>query len=220
MKRTALLLLLCPLAWAYGLEGRVTFLSGKADVKSAGKTSELKLGATVKEGDVVSTAANSKLGMQMSDGSSFLMSQRATLEIKTGSNYYQTDGAISMIFRKGGRDGGGKWAIKTPVVTAGVRGTGFTVEVMKGSARIVLFEGKVIMTDFIRETGLSKDPNLMMQDFLNDLEMNAGTAMKYDGADVVKEKIDMQKEPMKKLHDEHQEAEKSESWKKAAQSVK
>ena len=53
MKRTALLLLLCPLAWAYGLEGRVTFLSGKADVKSAGKTSELKLGATVKEGDVV-----------------------------------------------------------------------------------------------------------------------------------------------------------------------
>ena len=92
---------------------------------------------------------------------------------------------------------------------------GFTVEASKSQTRLVLFTGKVIMTDFVRETGLQSDPNLMMQDFLNDIELNAGTALRYDGSDVKKERIDLKAEPMKSLHDEHQQLEKSDGWQKA-----
>ncbi len=197
------------------IEGRVTYLSGNADIKSSGKVTALKLDALLKEGDTVVTRAKAKVGIQMSDGASFFVSQNASLEIRPGSQYYQTDGAISMLFRKSGRDASGKWAIKTPVVTAGVRGTGFTVEASKSQTRLVLFTGKVIMTDFVRETGLQSDPNLMMQDFLNDIELNAGTALRYDGSDVKKERIDLKAEPMKSLHDEHQQLEKSDGWQKA-----
>ncbi|WP_041948304.1 FecR family protein [Turneriella parva] len=202
------------------VEGRVTYLSGNAEIKSSGKTTGLKLGTVLREGDTVVTKAKAKVGVQMSDGASFFMNQNTSLEIRPGSQYYQTDGAISMLFRKSGRDASGKWAIKTPVVTAGVRGTGFTVEASKSQTRLVLFTGKVIMTDFVRETGLQSDPNLMMQDFLNDIELNAGTALRYDGSDVKKEKIDLKGEPMKSLHDEHQQHEKSDSWKKANQDLK
>ena len=96
----------------------------------------------------------------------------------------------------------------------------FGVEASKTSARIVLFTGKVIMTDFVRESGLQSDPNLMMQDFLNDIELNAGTALKYNGSDVKKEQIDLSKEPTKSLYDEHQKLEKSDAWKKATQDLK
>lgn len=202
------------------VEGRVTFLSGHVDVKSAGKTSRLKLGATLKEGDAVMTRSKAKVGIQMSDGASFFISQNSALEIRTGSQYYQSEGSISMLFKKAGRDNAGKWSIKTPVVTAGVRGTGFTVEANKSNTRLVLFTGKVIMTDFVRETGLQSDPNLLMQDLLNDIELNAGTALRYDGSDVKSEKIDLKNEPMKSLHDEHQQLEKSESWRKANQDLK
>ncbi len=202
------------------IEGRVTYLTGNADFKRAGKLMQLKLGATLKEGDAVLTKSKAKVGVQMSDGASFFITANSTLEIRPGSEYFQSQGAVSMLFKKGARDGSAKWAIKTPVVTAGVRGTGFTVEASKSSTRVVLFTGKVIMTDFVRETGLQSDPNLMMQDFLNDIELNAGTALRYDGTDVKKEKIDLKGEPMKSLHDEHQQIEKSESWRKAAQELK
>lgn len=204
----------------FAVEGKITFLSGNAEIKSGGKSAPAKLGAGVKEGDIVSTGNGTKVGIQMSDGASFFVSQRTTLEIRPGSNYYQGDGTVSMIFRKDGRHHSGKWAIKTPVVTAGVRGTAFAVEAAKSSARIVLFTGKVIMTDFVRESGLQSDPNLMMQDFLTDIELNSGTALKYNGSDVKKEQIDLGKEPTKKLYDEHQQLEKSDAWKKATQELK
>jgi hypothetical protein len=202
------------------IEGRVTYLTGSAEIKSSGKSAVLKLGASIKEDDTISTGADTKVGIQMSDGVSFFISQRTTLEIRTGSAYYQANGTVSMIFRKEGKHTGGKWAIKTPVVTAGVRGTAFVVESNKNSARLVLFTGKVIMTDFIRETGLQSDPNLMMQDLLNDIELNSGTALKYNGSDVKQEKIDLKTEPTKKLYDEHQQLEKSANWKKATQELK
>jgi hypothetical protein len=220
MKTLLALFLLTTVTGLCAVEGKVTYLNGSAEVKSGGKSVAVKLGTTLKEGDTLSTGGNTKVGVQMSDGASFFVSQRTTLEIKPGSAYYQTDGTVSMIFRKEGRHGSGKWAIKTPVVTAGVRGTAFTVEASKASARIVMFTGKVIMTDFVRESGLQSDPNLMMQDFLNDIEINSGTALKYNGSDVKKEQVDLSKEPTKKLYDEHQQLEKSDAWKKATQELK
>jgi hypothetical protein len=67
------------------IEGRVTYLSGNADIKSSGKVTVLKLGALLKEGDTVVTRAKAKVGIQMSDGASFFVSQNASLEIRPGS---------------------------------------------------------------------------------------------------------------------------------------
>lgn len=220
LKRVLAGMLLVVTGTLCAVEGRVTYLSGNAEIKSSGKTTGLKLGTVLREGDTVVTKAKAKVGVQMSDGASFFMNQNTSLEIRPGSQYYQADGSISMLFRKSGRDAAGKWAIKTPVVTAGVRGTGFTLETSKSQTRLVLFTGKVIMTDFVRETGLQSDPNLMMQDFLNDIELNAGTALRYDGSDVKKEKIDLKSEPMKSFHDEHQQLERTDSWKQANQDLK
>lgn len=219
MKTTGLYLLLAFQALS-AVEGRITYLSGQAEVRSKGKSQPLKLGATINEGDVIVTSARTKVGVQLSDGASFFMNPFSTLEIRPDSNYYQATGAVSMLFRKEGRDNSNRWTIKTPVVTAGVRGTGFTVEARKSSVRIVLFTGKLIMTDFVRETGLQTDPNLMMQDFLNDIELNAGAALTYDGAEVKKSRVDLAIEPLKQLHDEHQQLEKNPEWRKGAQDLR
>lgn len=200
---------------AFGVEGRVAFVEGLVHVKRSGKTHAVKLGASVKEGDTLSTSANGKVGILLSDGASFLMRPSSTLEIRQRSEYYQADGTISMLFHNKSEKAKSRWAIKTPIVTAGVRGTGFTVEASKTKTRLVLFTGKVIMTDFVKESGLQDDPNLMMQDFLNDVELNAGTAFVYEGGDVKKTQVDLQKDPMQKLHAEHIALEKSAAWKKA-----
>lgn len=202
----------------FAVEGRVTYISGPTKIEHQGKKQPLKLGAKIVEGDIVSTSAKAKVGIQMSDGASFFINPLTTLEIRPGSRYYQANGTVSMLFQKS-KHATNKWVVKTPVVTAGVRGTGFTVEAGKSSTRVVLFTGKLIMTDFVRESGLQSDPNLMMQDFLNDIELNAGTAFVYDGNDVKKSKINLTKEPMRQVHEEHQKLVKSASWKKIAQEL-
>ncbi len=161
----------------------------------------------------------------MSDGSSFHIYQNSTLEVRPTSTYYESKGVISANFVK--KSAGSEWRIKTPVVTAGVRGTSFTVEASSKDTRIVLFKGKVIVKDFVRESGLSSDPNELMQDFLNDVEINAGTALKWNGTDLRKEQIDLSKDAMKTLHDEHQNHLKSVTplddkgeWKKAAEKLR
>lgn len=183
-------------------EGKITLLSGDVHITHLKKQLKPKLGMLLKEGDVIETGKNAKVGVLMNDGSSFHVFQNTQLEIKPASTYYESKGVISANFvRKSEKS---SWSIKTPVVTAGVRGTSFTVEASAKDTRIVLFKGKVIVKDFVRETGLSNDPNELMQDFLNDVEINSGTALKWNGLDLQKEKIDLGKEAMKSLHEEHQ----------------
>lgn len=206
-------------------EGKITLLSGNVNIIHQKKQLKPKLGMLLKDGDVIETGKNAKVGVLMNDGSSFHIFQNTQLEIKPASTYYESKGVISANFAR--KTEKSAWAIKTPVVTAGVRGTSFTVEASAKDTRIVLFKGKVIVKDFVRESGLSSDPNELMQDFLNDVEINAGTALKWNGTDLRKEQIDLSKDAMKALHDEHQNHLKSVpplddkgEWKKAAEKLR
>ncbi len=213
-------LLLSP-ALLSAAEGKITLLTGDVRITQQKKPLKPKLGMLLKEGDVIETGKNAKVGVLMNDGASFHVFQNTQLEIKPASMYYESNGVISANFAR--KSEKSAWAIKTPVVTAGVRGTSFTVEASGKDTRIVLFKGKVIVKDFVRETGLSSDPNELMQDFLNDVEINSGTALRWNGTDLRQEKIDLKKEAMQALHEEHQQHLKSVApldeggdWKKAA----
>lgn len=225
MKKTIIALCLFSSALLHAADGKITFLTGDVRIINQSKSVTSKLGMLVREGDVIQTGKNAKVGILMSDGSSFHIYQNSTLEVRPTSTYYESKGVISANFVK--KSAGSEWRIKTPVVTAGVRGTSFTVEASSKDTRIVLFKGKVIVKDFVRESGLSSDPNELMQDFLNDVEINAGTALKWNGTDLRKEQIDLSKDAMKTLHDEHQNHLKSVTplddkgeWKKAAEKLR
>lgn len=206
-------------------EGKITLLSGEVQITHQKKPLKPKLGMLLKEGDIIETGKNAKVGVLMNDGSSFHIFQNTQLEIRQASTYFESKGVLSANFvRKTDKSA---WAIKTPVVTAGVRGTSFTVEATGKDTRIVLFKGKVIVKDFVRETGLPADPNELMQDFLNDVEINSGTALRWNGTDLRQEKIDLKKEAMQSLHEEHQQHLKSVTplddkgdWKKAAEKLR
>lgn len=83
-----------------------------------------------------------------------------------------------------------------------------------------MFKGKVIVKDFVRESGLPSDPNELMQDFLNDMEINSGTALTYNGVEVQKESVNLRKEKTAPLREAHVALEKTEAWKKAATELK
>lgn len=202
MKQLLLSWLLLSPAMILPAEGKITLLSGEVKITHQKKPVKPKLGMLVKEGDTIETGKNAKVAILMSDGASFQLFQHSSLEIKPASTYYESKGVLSANFEK--KSSASEWRIKTPVVTAGVRGTAFTVEASAKDTRIVLFKGKVIVKDFVRESGLSSDPNELMQDFLNDVEINAGTALRWNGSDLKKEQIDPNKEATKALHDEHQ----------------
>lgn len=182
-------------------EGKLTLLIGQVKVHEGKKTLKAAPGMLLKEGDTITTSAKAKAGILMADGASFLLGPNTSFEIKKNSAYMQNAGASSMIFK--GQRGASKWEIKTPVTTAAVRGTEFTITNDARRTRLVLFEGKVIMKDFVRETGLPSDANELMQDFLTDVEINAGTAFTFDGDAVKKEKIDLTKDASTSLHKEH-----------------
>jgi|GEM_PF-6677896 len=225
MKKTIIALSLFSSTLLHAADGKITFLTGEVRIVNQSKPVKSKLGMLVREGDVIQTGKNAKVGILMSDGSSFHIYQNSTLEVRPTSTYYESKGVISANFVK--KTAGSEWRIKTPVVTAGVRGTSFTVEASAKDTRIVLFKGKVIVKDFVRESGLSSDPNELMQDFLNDVEINAGTALRWNGTDLRKEQIDLSKDALKALHDEHQNHLKSVpplddkgEWKKAAEKLR
>lgn len=202
----------------FSIEGRVTSLSGSAQLRSNGKTAPVKLGATIRERDILVTGASSRIGLLFSDGASFLMAADSEIEIRPGSVFYQATGTVSTSFRA--QKPGAQWAVKTPTVVCAVRGTAFTVETSKTLTRVVMFKGKVIVKDFVRESGLPSDPNELMQDFLNDMEINSGTALTYNGVEVQKESVNLRKEKTAPLREAHVALEKTEAWKKAATELK
>lgn len=209
----------------FAAEGKVIFLVGKIEIHSGKKSISPKNGMLIKEGDRIITGKASKIGLQFADGASFFLGPKTEFQVRKGITYYQAGGTSSMIFKS--RSKTSQWEIKTPVTTAAVRGTGFTLENTKKKTRIVLFEGKVIVKDFIRESGLQTDPNELMQDFLNDVEINSGIALVWDGSDVKKEKIDLKKDPTAPLRDEHLNLEKEakpldsdQNWKKKAEEIR
>lgn len=184
-------------------DGKIFHLTGKAQMVLSGKKAPAKLGAVIKVGDQVLVAPGGRIGIQFADGASVLLTAGADFIYKQPTEYFQAAGESSMIFTRTATSPK-QWSIRSPTVTAAVRGTGFTVQVQGKKTRIALFEGKLIVKDFIREAGMSSDPNGMMLDFLADIELNKGQVLNYDGDAVTKTPLDAENEPTAGLRQQHQ----------------
>lgn len=145
-------------AQADKMYGVFMVVKGSVKVESAGKTSDAKVGTKIYEGDGVTTAADSRAKIVMSDRNVLNVSPDTKMSIakyendaasgkknvelkldagKVRSNVEQTyDGEKS------------KFQIKTPTAVAGVRGTQFLAgfDSKTQSTSIVTFKGSVTLT--------------------------------------------------------------------------
>ncbi|MGB0747408.1 MAG: VCBS domain-containing protein, partial [Magnetospiraceae bacterium] len=114
--------------------GQVTTVEGLVTVARAdGSTDQLETGDAVFQGDVVETAPDAALGLVFNDQSSFALGEDARMVL---DEFVYDPGAADNVssatvvkgvftFVSGGitADDGGQMAVKTPVFTAGIRGT-------------------------------------------------------------------------------------------------
>lgn len=95
----------------HAADGKITFLTGDVRIINQSKPVTSKLGMLVREGDVIQTGKNAKVGILMSDGSSFHIYQNSTLEVRPTSTYYESKGVISANFVK--KSAGSEWRIRS-----------------------------------------------------------------------------------------------------------
>jgi len=184
-------------------DGKIFHLTGKATVVLSGKKGNAKLRTVIRIGDQVSVEPGARVGVQFADGASVLLTGGTQFTYQNPGAYLQASGESSLIFKRTASSPK-EWQVRTPTVTAAVRGTGFTLGVNGKKTRVALFEGKLIVKDFIREAGMSSDPNGMMLDFLADVDISAGQVIDYDGEAVTKSTLDPEKEPTASLRSEHE----------------
>ena len=112
--------------------GKVERLGGSATVQHAnGTVEELKVGDSIRQGDVVETRDGSLLGMTLTDGTAFNMGANARMvlsELLYDSNTNANSAVFSLVkgqitFVAGQVAKTGDMRVETPVATMGIRGT-------------------------------------------------------------------------------------------------
>ena len=187
----------------YAADGKLTLVIGEVVIENSTEKIQAKSGMLVKQGEFVKTSNKGRAALALTDGTSVMIDSGSIFQLGEESKHYVKTGTSSLIFKSLVRGEKTKWEVRTPVYTAGVRGTGFTLQVKKKSTRLVLYEGKVIVSDFIQEAGFSRDSEEFLQDFISDMEINAGTALEFDGESVSEKKVSLQKESTYSLHSIH-----------------
>jgi hypothetical protein len=67
-----------------------------------------------------------------------------------------------------------KASVRTPTCIAAVRGTGLHVAVdQPGDTTVMVFEGRVVVRDFVKESGLPTDKETMLANFLHEVSLRA-----------------------------------------------
>jgi hypothetical protein len=127
--------------------GVVTFLMGDVKVEEKGSTpGELKMGDLVRNGVVIRTGKDSSAAIQLGDSivvrilSDSQLTFKTILENGTTGLKLERGTALSKIDKLGKK---GAYSIKTPTVTASVRGTSFLTAYEPGSSRVSVKNGTV-----------------------------------------------------------------------------
>jgi len=132
----------------------------KGDVKltSKGKTSQAKVGVKVTEGDSITTGADSRAKIVMTDKNVLNISPNSKLEIAIYKNHYQSgvkkvelkvnEGKVRASVQQKYDEEKNTFKIKTPTAVAGVRGTDFSVSFNSRtrSSQVVTFKGVVAVS--------------------------------------------------------------------------
>ncbi|MFH0807316.1 MAG: FecR family protein [Elusimicrobiota bacterium] len=157
------------------IEGSVSFKP-----ENTAKWLKTKIGLGLKKGDSIKTGDNSKVTILLEGGTIFRITQNSVLELeKLLINLSKNTSEIQVAMNKKGsllsyvsKMKVTKMGIKTPVATVSVRGTGLSVDVLdENTASVAVFEGKVVVKDFVEEAGLPKDDNELMLAFLHEISV-------------------------------------------------
>ncbi|OGS22069.1 MAG: hypothetical protein A2252_02615 [Elusimicrobia bacterium RIFOXYA2_FULL_39_19] len=205
------------------IEGTVVF-----QPENSTKWHKAKTGLGLLKGDTLKTSVNSRIIIVIEGGTTFKIEQNTKIQIEAlvtdfkskkcevGLNLPEKGSVYSSI----PKNKKNRFSIKTPVCTASVRGTGLAVDVIdEETTSITVFEGKVIVKDFVAEAGLSADGNEMLLDFLHEISMQADqtttvTTKGINQPEKIKDNQLAQKEEFNKLKQESENIQKS--WNKTS----
>ncbi len=168
---------------------KISSQKGSVAIKSAdGVNFKLVLpGMALSEKDVIRTGPNSWANVYFENGTIIRIAQNSDVELskmvlKNGLKAKFTipgAGQILAAVKKIAKDKNDV-QFNTPTAVAGVRGTDLSVNsIDKDTSVVAVFEGKVIVSDFTSEAGLSKDDNTMLLDFVREVAVADNQATEF-----------------------------------------
>lgn len=156
-------------------EGNVRF-----QPENTSKWFKAKAGLGLKKGDLIKTNDNSEATVILEGGSIFKISSNSIIKLETiiinlskkTSEIQVTMPQKSSIISHINKMKSARVSVRTPVATVSIRGTGLSVDVLdENTADIAVFEGKVVVKDFVQESGLPKDGDELMLAFLHEISV-------------------------------------------------
>ena len=160
----------------------VTFLDGKAYLVNTqyNNISELKAGSDVNENDIIKTEKDSTIELQVGEGSLIRVKENSVLKIvKLFKDKELEETRINLdigkiLAKPKGLTEGSSFEIETKSITAGVRGTEFTViKTVEGITKIAVNEGEVRVVKNIKSKdidNIKKIDKALAEDLDNVLE--------------------------------------------------
>lgn len=128
---------------ASAVVGIVHEVQGVAKVSSEGsiKKNNLVKGQELKEKDLVSTSKNASAVIKLSDNSTIILDQSASVHFPTKNGVAQEEGKV--YYKIASRDANSALSVKTPFAIIGIKGTTFIVNADKDGAGVKLQEGLI-----------------------------------------------------------------------------
>ncbi|MBN1898168.1 MAG: FecR domain-containing protein [Spirochaetes bacterium] len=200
ISKIMIIVLLAVLSISFTLEAKtksfawVKLFAGRIKIQPEGKSSwyEPKIGMALREGDVIQTMERSWITIAYENSTITRVLPNSEITItKIDYNEKTKDldakvkvsglGKLLSVIRKVLKGSEVEYNVETPTSVAGVRGTDIMVDVPnKDTTVFAVFDGKVIVKDFVTETGLSTDDTTMMMDFLHEMSVGGGKYTVYD----------------------------------------
>ena len=127
---------------------KITFFTGDVKIFRGAASFDASVRDELMENDLVKTGRNSQLVFQISDRDVVSVSANSELQLKRTANVSQ----IMFSLRKGEviskvtkLSKGERYSVQTPLLTAAVRGTAFSVTANEGGEKISVISGKVLI---------------------------------------------------------------------------
>lgn len=129
---------------------RVTFLKGEAHALRGAEKLSLQVGATLQQGDKITTAGDAQVELflkgqgivRLSENSELALSELSGNDTKLGLN----SGTGAFFLKK--MDRAGDFKVQAPTAVAGVRGTTFLMSIPQaGTTRIALYDGAIAVNN-------------------------------------------------------------------------
>lgn len=160
--------------------GTVHEVQGVAKISSEGsiKKNNLKIGQELKEKDLISTSRNASAVIKLSDNSTIILDESATIHFPTPNDVEQEEGRI--YYKIASRDANSALAVTTPFAIIGIKGTTFIINADKDGAGVKLQEGLIGVESIKQEFELYRKK--VQQEFDNFMKKQQSAFDEYKNA--------------------------------------